>query len=443
MEAGTVSELKAISQPMDVDMAKAIVVPDAVRSAPKYIVAQTGARRGYAVPAIIEQVGMLERFYTDVCGNVGWGRWLAAGKGLPWIGQRLQKLASRRVPEEIRSKTRTFLRPNLSWALRQAVSKKDAETKFRLDVGRVLELGQAAVHEGFGAATHVYAMLSEFAPVMITGKERGLTVVAEIYILLSTDRILEEERMRFPGWEPEPPDWQAISQEIIREDVLFTRVDHYVCPSDAVRDDLIQHWGVAPEKAVVVPYGMSPSWLDIKPQPVRGRILFVGTADLRKGIHYLARAAEILKERGRDYEFRVAGHVSEVIRARSECRHLNFLGRVPRDRISEEFQQADVFTLPTLAEGSAEVTYEALAAAVPLITTPAAGSVARDGIEGRIIPARDPIALADALETVIEDRELRNRMALAARDRARDYTWARYGDRLVAALTTIDGSAER
>jgi len=64
----------------------------------------------------------------------------------------------------------------------------------------------------------------------------------------------------------------------------------------------------------------------------------------------------------------------------SICRSLSFLGRVPRDRIHEEFQTADLFVLPTLAEGSAEVTYEALAAGLPVITTKSAGSVVRDGI---------------------------------------------------------------
>ena len=49
-----------------------------------------------------------------------------------------------------------------------------------------------------------------------------------------------------------------------------------------------------------------------------------------------------------------------------------------------------MFVLPSLAEGSAEVTYEAIAAGVPVVTTRAAGSVVRDGIEGRIVPERDP-----------------------------------------------------
>ena len=112
----------------------------------------------------------------------------------------------------------------------------------------------------------------------------------------------------------------------------------------------------------------------------------------------------------------------------------NFLGHVPRGRIHKEFQQADVFVLPSLAEGSAEVTYEAIAAGEPVVTTRAAGSIVRDDVEGRIVPGRDPEALADALEQLVEDRSARDRMAHAARERARDYTWERYGERLVTAL---------
>jgi hypothetical protein len=37
----------------------------------RFIVAHIGARRGYAVPAILQRAGLLERFYTDVCANAG------------------------------------------------------------------------------------------------------------------------------------------------------------------------------------------------------------------------------------------------------------------------------------------------------------------------------------------------------------------------------------
>ncbi len=404
---------------------------------PRFVVAQTGARRGYAVPLILKQAGMLERFYTDVCGNVGWGKWLLLGVMLPWVGGKLRRLAGRRVPELVCQDTMTMARPNLEWFFRSLWTPKNPTDQFRIDVMRHHALGKAAAAMGFGQATHLYVMLSEFTPLMKAAREQGLKVVSEIYILVSTNRLLAEERLSFPGWDTVPPDWDAVLREFHFDGAPVGWADFYICPSQAVADDLVEVWKIPRNATFVVPYGMNPAWLELEPQTQPGRILFVGTADLRKGIHYLAMAAEELIKRGRKYEFRVAGHVEDDVRNQPVCRHLNFLGRVPRDRIHEEFQQADVFTLPTLAEGSAEVTYEALAAGVPLVTTAAAGSVARDGIEGWIVPERDPLALADALERVIENRELRSRMAAAARLRASDYTWERYGGRLIKALKEI------
>jgi glycosyltransferase involved in cell wall biosynthesis len=224
---------------------------------------------------------------------------------------------------------------------------------------------------------------------------------------------------------------------LLLEDVLFTRVDWYLCPSEAVRNDLVTHWGVKRERAVVVPYGVDAQWLERKPSPTQGRVLFVGTADLRKGIHYLAMAAEKLAGRGGVYEFRIAGNVQPSVARQSVCRHLEFLGRVPRDRIAEEFAAADVFVLPSLAEGSAEASYEALASGVPVITTGASGSVVRDGVEGRIVPERDPASVAAAIEELVEDRTKRERMSAAARKRAMEFTWEKYGERLIATLKSF------
>lgn len=404
---------------------------------PRFIAVQNGARRGYAVPVILEKAGMLERFYTDLAGNVGVGRGLAAMQSLPVIGPRVRRLASRRIPAEIVTKTRTFGRVHLGGMLRDALGARDGASRFR----RHLELddrwGWAMVRAGFGEATHVFSMLGEGGPFLSEAHRRGLTVVSEVYILLSSERLLKQERERFPEWEPAVADYAALRHELQTEDVLTQRTHAHICPSEAVREDLIANWGGRRERTALVPYGMSTRWLELEPRPQPGRVLFVGTADLRKGIHYLAKAAEKLQAQGRRYEFRVAGNVTDQVRQQPVCRHLNFLGRVPRDRIHEEFQQADVFVLPSLAEGSAEVTYEALAAGVPLVVTAAAGSVARDGVEGRIVPERDPAALADAIESVIENRDLRGKLAAAARERAREFTWEKYGERLIGALKSF------
>ncbi len=350
---------------------------------------------------------------------------------------RVRRLSQRRLPENVRAKTTTFAGPSIRFALRRFMKRRDSTEGFRDAVNCSNSLGEAMKREGFGRATHIYSMLGECAPLLASAKQRGLTVVSEIYILLSTERILAEERRKFPGWEPGTPDFAAIRRELGNEDVLLTYSDFFICPSEAVRDDLVENFHVPRARASVVPYGINPALLSLRNEPVRGRILFAGTAELRKGIHYLAMAAEKLAQQGLRYEFRVAGNVQPHVAKQTICHHLNFLGRVPRAEIGREFGSADVFVLPSLAEGSAEVIYEALACGLPIVATVETGSVVRDGIEGMIVASRDPEALADAIAQVIEDRPKRERMARAARERAREFTWERYGERLVDVLLSF------
>ena len=402
----------------------------------KFIVAQIGARRSYTIPAILEDAGILERFYTDITGDVGLGGFLASlASPLPAKGP--QRLAERCLPPNIRAKTVTFPGLTFAHALRRATLKQRPAAMFREALRFSNSLGRAMAQRGFGNASHLYSMLGECGPLLAAAKKRGLKIVSEIYILLSTERVVAEERKKFPAWEPDAPDYGAIRREISGEDVLLTYSDFAICPSEAVRSDLVENFGFVRERTAIVPYGMNPDLLSIRNEPIRGRVLFAGTADLRKGIHYLAMAAEKLLARGSRYEFRIAGDVQSDVARQYACRRLNFLGRIPRAKIFNEFACADVFVLPSLAEGSAEATYEALAAGVPVVTTPEAGSVVRNGIEGLIVAPRDPETLANGIAEIVEDREKREQTARAARERAREFTWERYGERLVAALKSF------
>ena len=400
----------------------------------KFIVAQVGARRSYAVPAILQEAGMLERFYTDIAGDIGLSAVFSAAAVLPLVGKSARRLAARRLPFNIRAKTTTFPGISLVHALREAMVARDPAAACREGVRFSNALGMAMMRCGFGSATHMYSMLGECGPLFEEGKRRGLVTVSEIYIPLSTERILTEERKKFLGWEFNVPDYAAVCRGFEVEHRLSMDAELAICPSKWVRDDLVQNFGLPSERAAVVPYGVNPELFSVRNEPVRGRILFAGTADLRKGIHYFAAAAEKLLVRRVRCEFRVAGNVERSVANQEQCRHLKFLGRVPRVRIRGEFAVADVLVLPSLAEGSAETTYEALACGVPVVTTLEAGSVVRDGIDGRIVPSRDPEALANAIAEIVEDRQKRERMSRAARDRAHDYTWERYGERLLAAL---------
>ena len=157
---------------------------------------------------------------------------------------------------------------------------------------------------------------------------------------------------------------------------------------------------------------------------------------LRKGVQYLYTALEKLN--GRQLSVRMVGSVAiqEPYQRRLRER-ADLTGRVPRQEVRHHYQWADVFVFPSLCEGSATVTYEALAAGLPVITTPNAGSVVRDGVDGFIVPIRDAEAIAAKLDLLAGDPGLLAQMAENARARAQEFSWEKYGQRLIATIHQI------
>jgi glycosyltransferase involved in cell wall biosynthesis len=98
---------------------------------------------------------------------------------------------------------------------------------------------------------------------------------------------------------------------------------------------------------------------------------------------------------------------------------------------------ADVFVFPSLFEGSAVVTYEALACGLPTVVTPAAGSVLRDSVDGYLVPEADVDALAAAMERLGRDPDLRAEQSVRARERALEFDWPRYHSSVVSAVESV------
>ncbi len=397
----------------------------------RFIVVQIGARRNYAVPSILAKADILEGLYTDLCADSGIGQWLDCYCPRFLRKNGLQRLLERKLPRNLVGKVKTC-----DWAtIRYLIAKKLAADDLLKQHDALFSFnqafGKAAINKGLGNATHVFSMFGEGTPFLEYAKQNNLKVITEIYISPATYRILQVERDRFPELEPKLPD------EIIQKDYQnFQKVcqltDMFIVPSEFVKQGL-KEFGVESSQCRLIPYAVNDDWFKLENKPIKGRVLFVGTAELRKGIHILGQAAQKLAQRG--YEFRVAGNVSELVRCHPIMQCLTFLGRIPRSKIRSEYVQADIFVLPSLAEGSAEVTYEALASGLPVITTASSGSVVRDGIDGFIVPVKDSDILATRIEELIENRELRAKMSQNAKQGAQKYSWSQYSEYLLIALS--------
>jgi glycosyltransferase involved in cell wall biosynthesis len=372
---------------------------------------------------------MLEHFYTDLHAPTN--------PLLSWLGRLpstvlpgpLTRLAGRQLPAELRGRVSSApLATLLDWLAGATRRRGPQITAFRAEA----VLRSRILRASFHGASALYTLSNADLDLVRAAKARGLFVVHEQIINPHVGRILREERQRFPGIEAQDS-LEEVEGGIARDEAQWRLADLVLGASRFVCDEVLEH-GISPERVVEVPYGIPASWLTVVPNPVPRRILFVGSVGLRKGVHYLAAASRILRQRGVAHEVRVIGPYDPSVVARPEFAGLYYAGQVPRALVRAEFQTADLFVFPSLAEGFALVHLEALACGVPVVTTLNCGSVVRDGEEGCIVPIRDATALADRVELLVTDRALRARMSLAARARAAEFVWDRYANRLIGAI---------
>ena len=164
--------------------------------------------------------------------------------------------------------------------------------------------------------------------------------------------------------------------------------------------------------------------------------LFAGGICQRKGVKYLLEAWRRVKRPG--WRLQLLGALPLDPGPLEPYRDdFEWLGRAGRTEMPKHLASADVFVFPSLFEGSAVVAYEALACGLPVVTTPNSGSVVRDGIEGFIVPSRAIEPLADRLERLGTDAELRRAMSAAARARALEFDWPRYHDSIAETVRSL------
>jgi colanic acid/amylovoran biosynthesis glycosyltransferase len=201
------------------------------------------------------------------------------------------------------------------------------------------------------------------------------------------------------------------------------------CISDYARSQLMtlvepDHW----PKLSVVHMGVDtrhfPSYADERAARPAGpvRVLFVGRLVPEKGVPVLLDAVEELARRGCAVQVRVAGDspLRERLQDEASLRFgdtVTFLGPVSPDDLPELYGWADVFCLPSFAEGVPVVLMEAMATGLPVVTTAIAGipELVRNGDTGVLVPAGRADLVADAIQSLAADRERRRQLGAAGR----------------------------
>lgn len=386
---------------------------------------QHGSRHRYAIPRMLEGEGALTALYTDSSVESFMGK-VAARKG---VAGGLDRWVIDGVPRE---KIYSSDAPHVYELIKQRFAARGH--KIKLYQRRHQILSNKMRRWGVGDANTVYSMYHENLDFLRHAKSQGLMSVVDVFVSPITDRVMEEESVRFPDWAlKSDQDAAALLDQLWVETAELA--DMLLCPSEWVAEGVRHLSPEAAEKIRIVPYGCSMTYGERVNEPVKGRVLFAGRDALRKGLHDLGRAALALKDDPSvELDVRVAGPMPDEVVNHSVCSELNFLGSLSRERMIEEYLSADLLALPALSEGFAGVVAEAIGAGCPVVVTKETGSPVIHEREGLITPSRDPDALATSIKRVVTDRGLRDSMSAACIAQRPFYSETSWSARLMGAI---------
>ncbi len=160
------------------------------------------------------------------------------------------------------------------------------------------------------------------------------------------------------------------------------------------------------------------------------RILSVGRLVEKKGFDCLVRACAILRDRGYSFSCRIVGGddaygsvLRELIAALRLQDWVTIEDSVTQERLRMTYAESTVFALPCQVmengdrDGIPNVLAEAMAMELPVISTDISGipEIVRHGVNGLLVPERNPAAMADALEMLWRNPAYARRLGAAAR----------------------------
>lgn len=396
--------------------------------------AQLGRREHYAIPIALNRAGMLAHFFTDT--YAGPGSWLHHFAKLVPSSCQKGPIAH--------ALTRTCEIPGEKVT---AFNYFGALNRYKLSrVKSLKELGQVYVwaakqfnqqilehKDKLCSSQAIYAMNGALE-LFSFGKSQELKLIFnQIRPSIYEDKLVAEESHLYSDWQTEP---DTLCEGEILERILseYELADIIIVNSDFSKKALMSV-GVDSARIRIVPLAIDTKRFcpfNDKPKTDKVNFLFLGQVCLRKGIHYALEAMRLV--RSNNVTLTISGSLDFKLnrdKLQSYSDLYNYTGYVTGNKVENNYQMADVFIFPTISDGFGLTQLEAMACGLPVITTPNCAAIVRDGIDGFIVPIRDAQALAEKMDILARDHELRAWMSQNARQRAEEFSWEIYGERLI------------
>ena len=212
------------------------------------------------------------------------------------------------------------------------------------------------------------------------------------------------------------------------------RARRVICLTAAMREETIRAYGVDPARVAVVPNGVDTARAAAAPGARRpDELLFIGRLTSQKNVGALVAAAGVLRDRGRPVRLRIVGDGEDRGRLEAQARALRlpsvvFEGRMGAAQVSAAYRRAAVVVMPSTHEGMPLVLLEAMASGTPVVASALPEILEVGGEAVWAVPDPRPGPLADALATVLDDRELQQRLTAAGVARAARFGWPAIAD---------------
>lgn len=214
-------------------------------------------------------------------------------------------------------------------------------------------------------------------------------------------------------------------QQMLRK--TFRRATVVHCVSETIRDEA-RKYGLPSNKAVVIHPGVPCDFFKPSERRIQNQeylhIVSTGAFAWPKGLEHSLVAIRYLKDKGVPVRFHMIGDGPEMQRVLFTIHDLRIQenvilhGHLNQEEVRNVLQQSDLFLFSSLSEGLPNAVLEAMACALPVVTTDCGGTreAVRDGMDGMIVPLMDSEALASAALRLYQDPELRRKMGEAGRN---------------------------